>query len=452
MPKLSSLSSLFIPPINTPKRTHCSNLANAIEDLELNLPFLWRSPEEIAIAVVKNNGVGLSISEKKQLPNLILSKNISEYHHEFCRIVLEKYSKRSQFWRRLFRAWIHEHNPGSALGEKVINRLKENIHHLTDRQKTLQQKYNILTNTPKYSDIYDRLLLGDIPQEDLEDLGLSRNGSILSDFCRNLLIKCSKYLSENRVTDEELFQFMKILAPHGQIDESAKMIFMVGLIKNVSYRSPSDPIFKNIIQLVENNYPDPSTKLEGWPSVIEELGGFNTRQECIETVKKWRIFKSINFFFDIMEQIIDRASAHQFPDRKRFWLSYFNENRVTDAWIILSKLGQERLRYLRQTNREEYNSLRCAHLSGAASGQCALLLKLGDLTVMEFSHSGKVRIWGDEESLKYQPPKLHRQYYHADDLRANCPDSQMFTHDHYGNWRGRVRNCINKLSNRPSKW
>ena len=73
---------------------------------------------------------------------------------------------------------------------------------------------------------------------------------------------------------------------------------------------------------------------------------------------------------------------------------------------------------------EDYQALRWASLSGGPSDQCALLMRVGNTTVMEFSHSGKARIWDDNQRVRNRAPRLHNDRCRADELRADCPESR----------------------------
>jgi len=98
--------------------------------------------------------------------------------------------------------------------------------------------------------------------------------------------------------------------------------------------------------------------------------------------------------------------------------------------------------------------LEWAKLSGGRSDQCALLMKVGNMTVMEFSHSGKVRMWGEKDgstNFNSSVPRLRQKLYKADNLRAACPSNQMFTHDPGGRWRIAAERCIARLSGQGTK-
>ena len=165
---------------------------------------------------------------------------------------------------------------------------------------------------------------------------------------------------------------------------------------------------------------------------------------------KWQVFRSITLFFRIIEKVVDSEHKHQFPIRRDFWLSYFDRGMVTDAWVVLGSKAADEMRRVMRGATDEYKGLKWGKLRGGQADQSALLLRLGGATVMEFSHSGRVRMWG-ERDRNLQPPKLHRGEYRASELRTHCPNNQMFTHDHYGKWRMQASSCIQKLTGTVSK-
>ena len=134
--------------------------------------------------------------------------------------------------------------------------------------------------------------------------------------------------------------FKMIVAPRKTIHDSAKMFAMVGLISGSSERSPGDKRVKEIASLVERNFDDPVTMEHGWPYVTSELGGDEKRKE-LDRVRQWQVFRSINFFFQIIERVVvDSERQHHFPDRRDFWLKYFDQGSVSDAWVILGSKAE----------------------------------------------------------------------------------------------------------------
>ena len=166
-------------------------------------------------------------------------------------------------------------------------------------------------------------------------------------------------------------------------------------------------------------------------------------------MRQWQVFRSINLFFSIIEKVVESEHNHQFPLRREFWLRYFDQGSVSDAWVILGSKAREEIGRIVSKGNDDYQALRWASLSGGPSDQCALLMKVGNTTVMEFSHSGSARIWADKQ--RSRPPQLHSNRYRADELRADCPDDQIFRHDPAGRWRIKVKRLLDrKISGRTA--
>jgi hypothetical protein len=232
------------------------------------------------------------------------------------------------------------------------------------------------------------------------------------------------------------------------------MVAMVGLILGARNRAANDSLIKEISNLIGKNFDHPVTDKEQWPFVSDDLGGSKTRDLCLDTVRKWQAFRSITLFFKIIEKVVQTEHRHHFPARRDFWLNYFNKGEVTDASVVLGSRAQLQLTKLVSEGGEDFKQLKWAKLARGAADQCALLMKLGKTTVMEFSHSGKVRIWGEQDgstNVKSNVPVLHEPQYEASQLRSDCPAEQMFTHDPNGRWRISVERCIKKHSGKAVK-
>ena len=209
---------------------------------------------------------------------------------------------------------------------------------------------------------------------------------------------------------------------------------------------------KELSSILEQSFGDPVSESQGWPSVLDELGGVLVRAECLEVARKGNVFRSIHLFFKIIGRVVESEHRHHFPKRRDFWMNYFDRGDVTEARVILGSKARDEIERLKRRQGSEYADLDYALLKGGPADQCALLLKLGRTTVMEFSHSGRARMWGavdGSESPSSSIPKFRRAFYQAKELRAPCPDDQMFRHDPRGQWRVHARGCIARLAGRP---
>jgi len=414
---------------------------------------LRRETADIARSVLEFNGKDLSFAERRQLPFLIFDSSLNEHQINFADKVIRNFSDSARFWGLLFKAWLTDFRLENPISNIVITSLRDNFDKLPPFMMDLANRYPIISVTPNFNDTAKALLNKQIPQDDLVFLGFTFDGKITTRLADMILQSCALQLSQRAMSLEELAEFEKYVTCNNFIHESVKLHAMVGLILGAKLRSPSEGVVKGIANLIENNYEDPVIGKGSWPAVPESLGGIKTRNLCLETVVKWRVFRSIALFFNIIEKVAETEHRHQFPIRRDFWIKYFDRGIIKDAWVILGTKAENQMQLLNQQS-DEYSGLEWAKLSGGRSDQCALLMKVGNMTVMEFSHSGKVRMWGEKDgstNFNSSVPRLRQKLYKADNLRAACPSNQMFTHDPGGRWRIAAERCIARLSGQGTK-
>ena len=127
--------------------------------------------------------------------------------------------------------------------------------------------------------------------------------------------------------------------------------------------------------------------------------------------RRWLAGAQIEFFVNI---ISDVAYMDQWQYRRKFWLSYYDENRIDDAYVIL---GKDAIDYINTKNHDNIiNFLKFATGSRVRRDQSVLLLKINDLIIADWSHDGACRIW--EESSKNHP-EMFKDEYTRDELVEN---------------------------------
>jgi hypothetical protein len=181
------------------------------------------------------------------------------------------------------------------------------------------------------------------------------------------------------------------------------------------------PLVKNTIQnLLLDTLSDPRTKPANWSGISVP---------CLQLIKQWLALESFEVFIRVISKV---AMVNHWEDRKKFWGWYFDENHVTEVWPVV---GPKAAYELDKMNREatDGSKLKFGRLSGAySSDQCVLLMKIGDLTIAEWSHNGSVRFWfSGNDSV----PNLYQNNYHADRLRRNSDWDRAHTQNR---WQGDV--------------
>lgn len=428
--------------------SRCREVAKRLHAETYNAVSIGKMPSEIVEQVIHHGGAGLSVGERKQLPNLILQKQFDGYQPEFALTVLKNFSKRNRFWHRLLRSLLLEFRSDGPGLEVIRAALRDNNDRLPRSAWDTCEKYGLIEKNPNLNKAATNFLNSTLV--DTETFGFATRGQTASKLGSKILIEAARILSEGSAEISQISVFKDFVAPENSLHPSVKSAALVGLVKSASSLKPGENTVEEIQQLIEKNFEDPVINAAAWPSVPDILGGQRVRQECIEITQKWQAFRSINLFFKIIEKVVESDHRHQFPLRKDFWLNYFNQGQVSDAWVILGSQARDYLSQVIDRGGKDYEALRWGRLSGGRSDLCALLIKLGDVTVMEFSHSGSARIWGpNNHRINY--PKLHQSRYRADDLRAECPPEQIFRHDHIGNWRPKVSACISRLSGKARR-
>ena len=292
------------------------------------------------------------------------------------------------------RGWIREYPVRSKLAPRVASALRKNIGKVPEQLATLVLEHSLLSVPAKLGRAAESVLNNRLPVETLRVLGLDQQGNVSTNLFAQILVACANHLSSGSASESELLTFQQLVAPKGTIERSSQMAAMVGLTLGAADRSPGEDRVKELSSVLEQSFGDPVSESQGWPSVIEELGGESVRAECLEVARKWNVFRSIHLFFKIIGKVVESEHKHHFPMRRDFWMNYFDRGDVTEARVILGSKARDEIERLKKRQDGEYADLDYANLRGGPADQCALLLKLGETTVMEFSHSGRARMWG----------------------------------------------------------
>jgi hypothetical protein len=166
--------------------------------------------------------------------------------------------------------------------------------------------------------------------------------------------------------------------------------------------------------------------------------------EAVSVVKRWLAGKSLETFVNALKLTADETWEY----REKFWLAYHRRGYVDDVWLVLGSEAKERIGYSNLGAGMQCGSL----LNDSPGRRSVLLLQLGDLTFVEWSHSGALRAY---KTADPKAPKLYRNEYDREEL---TDDRSMWMHDatadnknphlyHHGSdggtWQKKARDFIN---------
>lgn len=145
--------------------------------------------------------------------------------------------------------------------------------------------------------------------------------------------------------------------------------------------------------------PDPASPM--WKDCLE-----STR----ELFNQWLLFENLEKFFDVIANYAETTGGEmrsQWGYRKAFWLAVHRTGAVSDLRIAAGKglmetLGESRLK-------DRFGS-KLVKLNDSDERRCALILQLGPITIVDFTHNAKCRIWktGPEQHQWFKGTKLTR--------------------------------------------
>lgn len=157
---------------------------------------------------------------------------------------------------------------------------------------------------------------------------------------------------------------------------------------------------------------DPRTKPAAWRQVRDQA------PDAYAVLMRWLTRASVFQFFDIVDRSLahDPASRTMWTYRRRFWTAYLlgeeGAPQIEEAWVAF---GSDGARLARQAARENSEAGLAAFgtQDDKGSTHAALIMRIGDLLIVDWSHSAKCNFWRKGERGR---PELYRSRYQKGEL------------------------------------
>jgi hypothetical protein len=185
--------------------------------------------------------------------------------------------------------------------------------------------------------------------------------------------------------------------------------FYEAMLLRFESQTPPAQVQKLLLSKAVEQYGDP--RIHEWPG-LTGIDGHARRERCRSTIKRWLSIEYLDLFIEIIEET---AVDRQFSPRKSFWLKYFEADLILDITLVLASDADKVARKAQQRmDHAEY--MQWSTLNGALSNQSVLLMRIGDLIIAEWSHSGAIRFWDVDN---HSAPHFHMKSYYGHTLRNN---------------------------------
>jgi hypothetical protein len=243
-------------------------------------------------------------------------------------------------------------------------------------------------------------------------------------------LRLMRYSFENRPTSQAsprmertIAWYEKALAEGGSLAFQAQRPAMASvLLLPWQERAPEDALRERITEVLLKHFKDPRIHPQNWLKVPDE---------ATAVLRRWLTRIALEQFFEVVDQVAERG---QWMYRRPFWMSYYKEKVIDDAWVLFGPAAR-RLATTVLDDGAAFGLIRDPRLQS----HCILLLRVGGLTVADVSHNGKCRIWRDGNG---HAPPLYRKAYGRVELEDG-PDLEQV---HWGSsnyrWQGWVSGFI----------
>lgn len=211
-----------------------------------------------------------------------------------------------------------------------------------------------------------------------------------------------------------------------------KTFFIESLLLPWAGRNPEDKIINMTQSFLLDSFGDPRLGGASWKSVDEN---------AMRVVRGWLVKRALAQFLDVVDEL---ALDHQWKYRRAFWMAYYNKGVISDAWVAFASNGATKAQQI--ARRHEDNSwLSFGNLYGSGDpNHAVLILRIGNLTIADFSHNGKCRLW---DSRNERAPKPYEKNYDRSDLVNSRAESEHIHSNSPGYlWQGRVASEINNVT------
>jgi hypothetical protein len=200
----------------------------------------------------------------------------------------------------------------------------------------------------------------------------------------------------------------------------------------------------------QNATPDPDIKGQIQGFLVDRfgdprLGGASwngVEENAMRVIRGWLVERALAQFLDVVDEL---ALDHQWKYRRAFWMAYYERNTISDAWVAFAERGAREARQIAKRSNDS-SWLRFGRLYGSNDeNHAVLILRIGDLTIADYSHNGKCRLW--KRGNKEAPQFYKDEYYHRDNFVNSDADSEDVHHNSPGYlWQGRVAAKISDIT------
>ncbi len=184
-------------------------------------------------------------------------------------------------------------------------------------------------------------------------------------------------------------------------------------------QKPRSDVKETIKGFVLGYFKDPRVNNALWANVSEAAK---------KVFLSWMVESTLEDFFSLLDYVScgDETADRHWRYRKAFWKAYLDVEAIDEAWMVLGPYANSMSNQFLKGEASYGAFMRGA---GVGSRHSALILRIGNLIITEWSHSGKYRAWLDTN--RYAP-----RFYLSDYNKKMLVQMPYLEESHYGSVNG----------------
>ncbi len=371
----------------------------------------------------------LWIGDKPLASNVVFLEN----YIEFCKL-----HSSPRLVKSIIYAYLRDFKDGMPANDEITSFIREQLHSQRYRallsywkkRHDLHLIFDKIKNFGLNARDYIRSTLN--ANEYLQQMGLEgqlETANYSQEFFKSVAIEIEENIAASHLPIEYFNKLKDLAISREELRYPQNRFLIESLLTPWANKSPPSELSKLILEFLLKYFHDPRT-VEGRKNWI------GVSEEAFRVVRKWLAGATLEQFFEIID---NTAKDAHWRYRRSFWKAYYDADLIDDAWIALGR--DSRLEARTQSVYE--NELIGATLSGSGvkSDHSVLILKLHDITICEWSHNGKCRIWSEGNK---KSPKLYESSYIAEQLREHENFSLPHQRSEYYSWQLKLADYIHE--------
>lgn len=209
-------------------------------------------------------------------------------------------------------------------------------------------------------------------------------------------------------------------------------------------RSPPDAHRDRVAKLLVSRIGDPRLNSAQWDALAAEMNEPRAPR-LVAMMRRWLTQRTVRQFFSVVGRTTNDPT--QWAAREAFWLGYLDDGVIDEAWFALGRQAEA----LAGSAIKAEGDVLFGEITGGGAdpSHSALIMKIGDVRIAEWSHNGSCRFW-DERDRK--APALYEPTYYGTLLRAMNGgrgfDDRFAAIPHMSGWQSKFAGFIHHFAQR----